>query len=247
MKSGAVAFLDILGFKGIWRVKPEEEVLNLVMGVAEVVTRGYKHPPPEKRWPECSLPQVTTLSDTIVITMDSLDRSCVLLLANTLYGVMMHFQKHELFVRGAIGWGNYAQMGNTFLGPAIDDVAAWHEQANWIGVVSTPTTNYIIDRFSPFAMDINGFSVDQFVKYDVPGNGGATYRLNSFNWPGYLQASYKEMPVQGKSTARAAMEALFMNQHALDASVLKKYENTLRFVDYAVGFMRPVERKAHPA
>ena len=240
MKTGAVAFFDVLGFKGIWRNKSEEEVLNLMRGVAEVVTAEYKHPPPAKGWPECSPPQVTTLSDTVVITMDSPDPHCVLLLAVALYSVMLHFQRHGLFVRGAIGWGEYSQMGSTFLGPAIDDVATWHETADWIGIVSTPTTNYILDRFSPpLVIDINGFGVVQFLKYDVPGKDGATHRLNCFNWPGYLQASYNELPIPGKSKARGAMETLFSKQHPFDASVLKKYENTLRFVDFAVGFLRP--------
>ena len=103
MKKGAVAFLDILGFKGIWRNRQEADVLKLMADVAEVVAREYTQPPPERRWPVSSPPQVTTLSDTVVITMDSDQPHCVLLLAVVLNQVMTYFQRHRLYVRGALG------------------------------------------------------------------------------------------------------------------------------------------------
>ena len=109
--------------------------------------------------------------------------------------------------------------------------------------MSIPTTNYIIDRFEPrFALGIHGWNVDQFVKYDVPGRAGVTYRLNSLNWPGFIEAIATDPQPSPQGEARRIMEALFAAQHSIDTSVLKKYENTLQFVDYAIRFMRPSKK-----
>ena len=240
MKTGAVAFLDLLGFKEIWRYKEEKEILKLVKDAVEVIERKYEVPSPDKGWPVAPPPKLTILSDPIVITMDSDDPRCILLMANILYHVMKHFHDKEVFIRGAIGWGEYAIDCNTFLGPAISDVAAWYEQADWIGIISTPKTNYILEPFSSFKAKSNGYNFNMFLKYDVPGKNGDSYHLFAYNWPCYLQSSFSEMPSDGKSKARAHMEWLFSQQNAFDASVLKKYENTLKFVDYTVNFMRPI-------
>lgn len=240
MKTGAVAFLDILGFKGIWQKRRPEEILKLLHGVSDVVIKSYRHPPPESHWPASSPPVVTTLSDTVVIAIDSENEACILLLANVLYTVIQHFYKEQLFVRGALAWGKYLQEQTTFIGPAIDDVAAWYEQADWIGVIATPKASYALDWIAATGVGVNNFTVEQFVKYDVPGKDRASYRLNAFNWPGYLQASFGEMPGVGKTKARSTMEGLFSKQDAFDASVLRKYENTLKFVDHALAFMRPI-------
>lgn len=240
MKTGAVAFLDILGFKGIWQNRPEADVLKLITDVPGIVKSTYSQPPPEQKWPSSLPPEITVLSDTFVITIESAEPQCIFLLANLLYKIIQHFLSQELFIRGAIGWGNYMQEENTFLGPAIDDVAEWYEKADWIGVISTPRTNYKIDQFLPLSVEINGFSVPVFLKYDVPEKRGLTHSLNAFNWPGYLQASYKVMPDgNGPSMARKTILDKFAKQNEFDGAVLRKYENTLRFIDYAVGFIRP--------
>lgn len=36
-------------------------------------------------------------------------------------------------------YGLFNSSGNILLGPAVDEVASWHEAANWIGVLHTPT------------------------------------------------------------------------------------------------------------
>lgn len=71
MKNGAVAFLDILGFRGIWQNRPPDKVIELIEQVPELVAKTYRHPPPEKEWPKASEPDVTVLSDTIIISMES--------------------------------------------------------------------------------------------------------------------------------------------------------------------------------
>jgi hypothetical protein len=41
MKNGAVAFMDILGFRGIWQNRPPNEVIKLIEQIPELVTKNY--------------------------------------------------------------------------------------------------------------------------------------------------------------------------------------------------------------
>jgi hypothetical protein len=236
MDNGAIAFLDILGFKGIWQQRSPEEVFSIMDGVTGEIQKTYKKPLPEKGWGLSEDPFVTILSDTIVIGYKSAENPvCLLLLGNIVYDLIHYFLGFGIFFRGALTYGQYIQERNTFIGPAIDDVASWYEAADWIGIITTPRCNYLIDLFSHVTMCVNTISVQAYVKYDVPGKNGEAFHLNALNWPGYLQASFKKLPEKNqKSDAHKLMKKKFTQQAAFDASVLRKYENTLRFVDFCI-------------
>ena len=243
MDKAAVAFIDILGFKGIWQRMESEKVLKILKGVQERVKKNYKHPVPEHGWPESSSPEVTLLSDTIVVVIKSQEPHCVLLMANIINDLAYYFYEYALFFRGAISYGEYEQENATFIGPAIDDVAAWYESANWIGVILSPTTNYIYDRFDNITVGVNGIPVSPYIKYAVPTKTGGTCKLNALNWPAYLQAGYKKITEENeKSDARKLFEKMFSEQAAFDTSVLQKYENTLDFIDYSVSKMSATDK-----
>lgn len=243
MDNGAVAFLDILGFKGIWQRREPETVLSIMDGAVEEIRKTYQKPLPEKGWSSFQDPFITILSDTIIIGYRSAESpACLLLLANIAYNLIHYFLKFGIFFRGAITYGEYIQKGNTFIGPAIDDVASWYEAADWIGIITTPRCNYLVDLFSHVAMGVNSFSVQTYVKYNVPGRNREEFHLNALNWPGYLQASFKKLPEQNqKSDAHKLLEAKFAEQAAFDASTLRKFENTLRFIDYCVNELQSTE------
>jgi hypothetical protein len=235
MQTGAISFLDILGFKGIWQNYDSEEVLKILYGVDAQVQTSYKQPSEEKKWPKSELPEITVLSDTIVVVIKSDEPHCLFLLANIIFDLFLYFWKFDLFLRGAVSFGEYSQKGATFIGPAIDDVASWYEEVNWIGAVLTPKTNYLVDRFSRMIMAVNGFQVEPYIKYPVPGKGGKTHNLYSLNWPSYLQSSYKQIPVKPDgNTSKELMYKMFSKQPAFNGVVLSKYENTLHFLDYAI-------------
>jgi hypothetical protein len=235
MDSAAISFLDILGFKGIWQSRKSEEVLQLLNGVKKKVDEIYQQPPPESGWPETDPPEITVLSDTIVIVMKSDEPHCLFLLANIIYGLYAYFMNANLFLRGAVSWGKYLQSGSTFIGPAIDDVASWYESTDWIGTVLTPKTSYLMDTFTTIEMGIAGYQVKPYIKYQVPDKDGNTHHLYSVNWPAYLQASYKHLPKkEDEIEAQKLMFKIFSKQPAFNGSVLKKYENTMQFLEYSI-------------
>jgi len=239
MENGAIAFLDILGFKGIWQRERSEKVSSIMQGVFERVEQTYKKPPPEKKWPESEGPDITILSDTIVIGFRSEHPACLMLIATVIYDLFNYFLEYNMFFRGAVSYGQYEQKGNIFLGPTIDDVASWYQTADWIGVVSTPRTNYFIDRIAIKPLDINSIAVPFYAKYDVPDKKGATHHLNCLNWPAYLQAAYKKLPTADeKSEVHQLFEKIFTEQNPFASDVLIKYDNTLKFIDFCVGKMK---------
>lgn len=239
MNNGAIAFLDILGFKGIWQRESPEKVLSIMKDVVNRVEQTYKKPPPEENWPEAEGPDITILSDTIAIGFRSEHPACLVLIANVIYQLFHFFLESKLFFRGAVGYGQYTQRDNIFIGPIIDDVANWYEAINWIGVVSTPITNYYIDRLKIDPLKVSSFSVPCYSKYSVPGKNGLIHNLNCLNWPAYLQACFNVLPKAGeKSEARQLIERIYTEQYPFSANVLEKYENTLKFIDVSINRMK---------
>jgi hypothetical protein len=239
MKTGAVAFLDILGFKGIWQTRGEQELLKIIGSIPQAAEEGYAMPAPEKGWPGSGRPKITVLSDTVVITMDAEQPHGLLLISNVVYRVMHLFLQSGLFVRGAIGWGKYAHSENTFLGPAIDDVATWYEVADWIGVIAVPAAGFMVDRFSPLRMGVGKYGVLPFFRHEVPLKGGRSLRLQALNWPGYLEASLLGAYPGQTGLARQSMEQMFSRQSEVSFEIARKYENTLKFVDIGSSQVMP--------
>ncbi|MGJ0516214.1 MAG: hypothetical protein ACR65O_10770 [Methylomicrobium sp.] len=238
MKKAAVAFIDILGFKGIWQRMNPNDVLDILKGVKTRVLKQYETHTQEEKWYSTFIPEVTVLSDTIVIVIRSDDPKCIFLMPHIINDLAFYFYGYGLFFRGAIGYGDFEQEDSTFIGPVIDDVASWYEAADWIGTILTPKTNYLYDRFENVTITVSGIPTIPFIKYLVPGKNGKKFNLNCLNLPAFLQASYQALVIPGeKSKARAYFEQLFSQQSEFDASVLLKYENTIEFIDYSISMM----------
>jgi len=229
MKKGAVAFLDILGFKGIWATKPEQEILSMLLEIPKVATASYNKP--DSKWPESQLPEVTILSDTIIVTIESESPLSLLLLCSIVFDIYIHLLRQRMFARGAITWGEFTQSGPVFLGPAIDDAAAWHEQADWIGVIATPKSSYFIDRMGNRHFKNGDHRIDPFIKYPVPLKDGKTINLNALTWPAFLQAGYKDNSDLG---IEKTLTGCFSEQSPFGRDVHLKYENTLSFVRHCL-------------
>jgi len=239
VEKAAIAFLDILGFKGIWQSRETEDVLQLLSGIQKNIVETYMQPPPDPNWPKYEPPKITILSDTIVVILESEHPSCLFLIANIIGRLYHYFIQHNLFLRGAVSWGEYSQKDSTFIGPAIDDVASWYEASNWIGTVLTPKTNYVMELFTTMEFPINKIQAIPYIKYHVPAKTGKTNHLYSLNWPAFLQATWQNFPNnEERAQVKELILTAFANQPAFDGSVLEKYENTLQFIDYSIKDLR---------
>ena len=114
MNNGAIAFLDILGFKGLWKRIEPKMIINLINGAIDEVKDSYKEPSPKQGWVNLRGPHISVLSDTLVIALEYENQACLVPLANVVYRVMYNFFKNDIFIRGAISFGPQCIMSQEY-------------------------------------------------------------------------------------------------------------------------------------
>ena len=147
INNGAVTFLDVLGWKGIWQRHDNPiQVLDRLRNRLQTKATEYGRGTNTKKT------DVLSISDTIVLLTevlevenptDALDLHGQLCAETLLYSL-----EQGIPLRGATGYGEFSvnTENNIFVGKAIDETASWHEQADWIGVFMTPSAFYSYDR-----------------------------------------------------------------------------------------------------
>jgi len=136
MKEGAVALIDALGFRGIWRRSPPDQVLNKLSGMKGRVEADLAHigSQPEMQF------EAAFLSDTIAIalalpdTVPAKDRAALSVIYVTdIVARILYYAANgpvPLAYRGAVAYGEYEVGPHFLLGEAIDEVAGAHESAD---------------------------------------------------------------------------------------------------------------------
>ena len=210
MTNGVVTFLDILGWKGIYRrgfdpIAKLQSLLSRIREVAEL-SRGIS--------PETSEPVVKSVSDTIVVfsrniasehyvaAIDMHGKLCANAIVHSLHGLIP--------VRGATSLGEFRVDENAYVGPAVDEAAAWYEQANWIGVHLTPSADYAVDG-----------SLRKWDDYDVPMKNGPSARSRCVNW----KANWSDEV--GDADPSTQLKSVFRNMGPILPEFAEKFSNTL--------------------
>ncbi len=184
MECGAIALLDVLGWKGIWQRSgsdPLDKLNSLVSKAKERaldLVRGDRGEEFRQRFAGLD-PEVISISDTIAFAvkgdLQGALECAVLLSATTLTRAI----DMGLPLRGAISYGRFLSQGNILLGPAVDEVASWYEQADWIGVHLTPSAELQVDTSKFIQPNV-------LVSCKLPIKGGGRKGL-ACNWPFYYQ------------------------------------------------------------
>ena len=122
MQSGAVTFLDVLGWKGIWQRKTDamkalKEVRDLVEKIQDSETGRQENLAGLK-------PEIWGLSDTIVLTTHGGAGAVLPLHIRMTELLLLLCLSNELPLRGAIGYGKFSSMDNMLIGPAVDEAAS---------------------------------------------------------------------------------------------------------------------------
>lgn len=150
--SGAITFLDFLGWKGLWQSQKGEvalsEVSNLIEDFRDKLAQLSK-----KYYEEAEDIQISSLisiSDTIAVFTPETSNAkiCELLKLHAKFAkyVLEKCCNADFAIRGAISYGQYSIVKNIMIGPGIDECASWHEMGNWIGVHLTPTAQIFWER-----------------------------------------------------------------------------------------------------
>lgn len=204
MLTGAVSFLDVLGWKGIWlRHEPKEvvrlleDLVRLAMSTAEA-QRGKS---------DAASTRVLSISDTIVLLTEGLAEDVVPIHGLICKTLLPESVRRGIPLRGATSYGEFsASEGTILIGPAVDEAASWHEGLDWIGVILTPAAEYKHDPADPW------------IKYNkAPVKGLGSRALWCVDW----------------STAWAdesEIKKLFAEAGPMDTTVAAKYMNSFDFL-----------------
>lgn len=227
-EGGVVAFLDALGIKGIWaRVEPET-VLKSWNKVLQLFAKSIKTSKSEFDSSILKDCRIAAFSDTVIVTMTGPSPVKLLpLMAEVIWRPFYGALLEGIYFRGVISIGRFYKSSTLLIGPAVDEAAEWYTYPEWIGVSTTPTASFSIERFVDEGLDVSKW----FVKYDIPTKAGIDKDGWALAWP-------KRVPVspliEGKrGTIRTAILETFASQ-PIGISAITKFKNTMSFFDYVI-------------
>lgn len=206
MATGAVTFLDVLGWKGIWLRREPTVIVQLLKdlaGLAVAVATGLRGKY------DFTDTNVLSISDTIVLLTSGPANHAVPVHGHICQQLVCESIRKGIPLRGATSFGQYFEPdGSIMVGPAIDEAAAWHEALDWFGVVMTPTAEYSWEPKSPWC---------QYTKTPVKGLGSK--ELWCADWPEIWNNT-------------AELRKTFAEAGPLDMPVAQKYMNTFSFYSF---------------
>ncbi len=144
--------------------------------------------------------------------------------------IMENSSKKGLFLRGATSFGNYrsSDNNNIFIGNAIDEVADWYENTEWVGCVLTPTTEIYFDELR--TLKNNNLKAKDHIE-----------RCEKY-WCEY-QHNGDKIPVKSGANLRYALKwklyggqlekiKLLASVSPLTNAIANKYLNTFKYMSY---------------
>ncbi len=165
---GAVTFLDVLGWKGIWE-RNEFAIIKLQSFVCEMQKKAQEIS--DKYMDNPSLrgksnpTEVLSISDTIAIFTSASPQVAIGIHAELCSWALSYSLEQELPLRGAISYGKYSIADNIMLGYAVDEAASWHETTDWIGVVLTPSAKmYLRNNLPEFIIEYSNIPFKKSMK-----------------------------------------------------------------------------------
>lgn len=180
------------------------------------------------------------MSDTIVICVSSREDLNVLpeklfpFVSLLLDDVFMFSFKQSIFFRGAISFGNiFCDMQESIaMGDALDEAYEWHESTDWIGVITTPSAKYALDRLF-IKEPIGGFFEkeisDNFIQYLPPYKSNINFETYAYKWV------KKSDDIISDGIQLSQILKLLSNLK-YTISITKKYENTIDFIRHILDF-----------
>lgn len=254
MKVGAVALIDALGFKGIWRRHRPRDVLAKFHRLQDQAQRIH-NARARRGEPFQVARHVQFLSDTIMIAASaSLRRkwksthratlvqygrlSSLRDVCNTvsiIAGSAMAPPAPNLTFRGAIAFGKFHVDGPFLIGPAIDEAAEAHNLPEGAHIWLCPSALDVISKSAGHAFGKDpGRRFPMIRDFPVPMKGGRTYRVDTIN-----PLQFFPCRADAEAAVRAAVATF-----AGSLDVLVKKQNTEALLAVALellSFPRPPE------
>lgn len=214
VEEGAVTFLDVLGWKGIWE-RNQSAINSLSAFVIEMQKKAEEIT--EKYSEDISLrgksnaTKVLSISDTIAVFTSASPKISIKIHSELCSWAIPAALKNELPLRGAISYGEYSISNNIMLGYAVDESASWHETTDWIGVILTPSAKILLEN------NENNES-EYIVKYD--------------NIPFKKKMPTLNLCVKWKYEDKTSLYSIIKKKGPHVPEIAPKYLNTLNYLDF---------------
>ena len=211
MQEGTITFFDFLGWKGLWLSK-DDSVLENVSQLIGTFNKKLKELTKEL-FPASNgimMSKLISISDTIAVFTPRLSTVTEIKLIEMhvdLSRFILEQSVEQGFpIRGAITYGEYSFKDNIMIGPGIDECASWHEKADWIGSILTPSAQF---KLQPC------YNKDKIVKYRIPFKGNTPAINCCVKW----------------KLEDGVFDKLLKNTKAMLPEIASKYLNTNDFLD----------------
>jgi hypothetical protein len=187
LKNGAFAFVDCLGFKGIWDRKPASTVIAKLVQLEEVVAAECAKFGSRDReiGPEVIVASVCSISDGVAVSVRYADcvpaeaqrdgsqlvgRLCMMM--PKIIDLFLVDEPH-LLLRGCVTYGPHLTHKTFLIGPAVDQAVEYEKIPNGAFIWLAPSASTLYDAFL-FALDENyDVLVALAQKLDVSGTSYA--------------------------------------------------------------------------
>lgn len=204
MEKGAIALLDVLGWKGIWlrrgtaALAELDELVHSAKQHALDFTSGTRGGDTFRSRYGTLVPDVLSISDTIALTVRGELNMAIEFASILSISILTRAIDRGFLFRGAISYGDFLSKGNMFIGPAVDEVASSYEQADWIGVHLTPSAELRVDTSTFLDKTI-------VVQHPLPLKEGKRDGL-ACGWPFYYQYDLKTPEDRKKALIDALLQ-----------------------------------------
>jgi hypothetical protein len=128
-------------------------------------------------------------------------------------------------IRGAVGYGPYLLEGTILVGQAVDEVAAWYESTEWIGVHLTPSA-----ALRKGTEPLTKLQKTIYHSYPIPVKVGKPIRSLAVAWPRAWRFDLEKEPTQRKQ----ALIDQFLSLGPLLPEVTYKIINAIEFYDEVI-------------
>lgn len=212
MQQGFVTFADIMGWKGIWlRYQgSEDKILTELLEIKEKIEQFIEAQSKLESLKNIEI-SIKLISDTFLIyssfkediyTNTELEFEFHSIVIKEL---ILHTLEKKLMIRGATSYGKYITNEMSFIGPAIDEAASWHEQAESVAIFLTPTA------FTKVLKLNSNYWLDKNIELK-----GIKLPTKILNWREFYKSDFEEI--------------LFENSPIVP-EIAKKYLNTLEYIN----------------
>lgn len=201
-QQGAVSFLDVLGWKGIWERRTDAQAV--FASLFHEIGQGIRG----------TTTKLISVSDTIALFTEGQPDAALQLHGRVCAQAVCSSIQKKIPLRGATCYGDYTvdeQNGiNLMIGPAVDEAASWHEATDWIGMILSPSAYLALYGAE------TGHWVD-IKNHRPPIKGGDKVRTLCLNWCSEWIGDEK------------SLMDIFRVMGPFHAGVASKYSNTLEF------------------